>query len=60
MTLSVQTIVWRCSLIPQLVGKACQLGCPKIVLDHVRVYSVPTLANVGALGSSSSLHSMIN
>ena len=23
---------------PQLVGKARQLGCPKIVLDHVRVY----------------------
>ena len=23
---------------PQLAGKARQLGCPKIVLDHVRVY----------------------
>ena len=23
---------------PQLAGKAHQLGCPKIVLDHVRVY----------------------
>ena len=23
---------------PQLAGKACQLGCPKIVLDHVHVY----------------------
>ena len=22
----------------QLAGKARQLGCPKIVLDHVRVY----------------------
>ena len=22
----------------QLTGKACQLGCPKIVLDHMRVY----------------------
>ena len=22
----------------QLVGEACQLGCPKIVLDHVCVY----------------------
>ena len=22
----------------QLAGEACQLGCPKIVLDHVRVY----------------------
>ena len=20
------------------MGEACQLGCPKIVLDHVRVY----------------------
>ena len=23
---------------PQLAGKARQLGCPKIVLDHMRVY----------------------
>ena len=23
---------------PQLVGEARQLGCPKIVLDHMRVY----------------------
>ena len=23
---------------PQLTGEARQLGCPKIVLDHVRVY----------------------
>ena len=23
---------------PQLAGEARQLGCPKIVLDHVRVY----------------------
>ena len=23
---------------PQLAGKAHQLGCPKIVLDHVHVY----------------------
>ena len=22
----------------QLAGKACQLGCSKIVLDHMRVY----------------------
>ena len=26
------------TFIPQLAGEACQLGCPKIVLDHMRVY----------------------
>ena len=25
---------------PQLAGEARQLGCPKIVLDHVRVYYI--------------------
>ena len=31
-----------CNLLftPQLAGKARQLGCPKIVLDHVRVYYI--------------------
>ena len=29
---------------PQLVGEACQLGCPKIVLDHVRVIDICDLS----------------
>ena len=32
------TTVINLFFIPQLAGKARQLGCPKIVLDHVRVY----------------------
>ena len=32
------TVMVRGIFTPQLAGKARQLGCPKIVLDHVRVY----------------------
>ena len=31
-------IMERSFFTAQLVGEACQLGCPKIVLDHVRAY----------------------
>ena len=27
-------------LVGEVVGKACHLGCPKIVLDHVHVYNI--------------------
>ena len=30
--------MWLSVITAQLAGEARQLGCPKIVLDHVRVY----------------------